>query len=366
MCAAATCSDGVRNGNELGQDCGGTNTGCAGGCPSLLFLGTSPTGTFAASYVVAAGTWGGAQALSATSPDRPALVTTSAGQGVGLIRVTTSNELHFTTWSTSTGVWGAFASIGGATPTAQAAPALASQGAGAQSAYLTPTFAYHYASYNGAAWTITAEDTTSTGGSAPAIVTTATGAVLADVEGLTDELRVRTRAAGAWGATETLIGVTDSVNEAIGPRLIALTSGTDDLMVVFLDKASTQVKFSLRDSGNGMWSMPANITGATTPDRPALLPLAAGGALLAIRGDDGNLHALTYSGMGWSAPVQITTTILGAPELAPGKGTATAEVVYVDADGVGYHSRLIAGAWSATPVAIGGTALVGVAIASTP
>jgi hypothetical protein len=51
--------------------------------------------------------------------------------------------------------------------------------------------------------------------------------------------------------------------------------------------------------------------------------------------------------------------------VAKGVGAATAEVAFIESDGVAYHSRLIGSTWTA-PVAIGGTSVANVALASLP
>ena len=124
--------------------------------------------------------------------------------------------------------------------------------------------------------------------------------------------------------------------------------------MVWLASAGDQYRFSTLAGAS--WSAAANITNATSVDPAALLALAGGEVLLAFRGTDAKLYAVSYLGGSWggvSPPLIGGATIVGSPSLAKGQGGALAELAYVGTDGAAYHSRLLASRnWSA-PVQIG-------------
>jgi hypothetical protein len=57
--------------------------------------------------------------------------------------------------------------------------------------------------------------------------------------------------------------------------------------------------------------------------------------------------------------------VTGAPAITHGVGGAAAELAFAKVDGIVYHTRFTGGAWTA-PVAVGGTGMGEVAIASAP
>ena len=175
-------------------------------------------------------------------------------------------------------------------------------------------------------------------------------------------------AAGSWQATVDIAGNT-IVGNATGyviPAAIAALSGTGpELLSVYVD-VNTQIQVATRSSGT--WSAPVAVAGATTYDPVALAPLPGGGAILAFRGQDTRLYWSVYSSGAWSAvaPFAIpNVTIARPPAVTHGIAGDVAELAYIDGSGTAYHARLTGSTWSA-PVMVGGTALVGVAIAAAP
>jgi hypothetical protein len=169
---------------------------------------------------------------------------------------------------------------------------------------------------------------------------------------------------GAWAPRVDIAGLLSStMAPTIPPSIIPLSAGPE-LMMVFA-QLDGQLDFVTRTGGT--WSTPTPITNAKTYDRVALAPLAGGGAILGFRGQDTNLYWSICSVGTWSAPAPFstpTTSIDGPPAITQGIGGAVAEIAFLQ-QGTAYHARLAGSAWS-SPVAVGGTGLVGVAIASAP
>jgi hypothetical protein len=348
----------VQNGSETGIDCGGTCSPCS----TLLLLagGTdSPNGVIGASFNHSTGAWTTTPLVGSTASN-VALVITTAGEGVGLMRFTEignplDNFLQYTRW---TGTWTPFLVVD-PTVTTQGSPTLVATGAGAQAAFHGFDYNHYYAAYSGSGWSPVAEPIGSSGGLAGDIAALGTNASFLFSKGLPNELYSRDRVGGSW-QSEQFISNNADFNWQISPEAIALTAGPE-LMVVFVSTTS-EIRYATRTSG--IWSSSALVPGATTNDRVALTALPGGSAALAFRGQDGNLYQSGWNGATWSAPSQVAQNITGTPSIAPGAGAPALEVAFISS-GSARHTRYVSGAWT-TPTVVGGSNLTSVAIATAP
>ncbi|MCS6901419.1 MAG: hypothetical protein RMJ98_17355, partial [Myxococcales bacterium] len=113
------------------------------------------------------------------------------------------------------------------------------------------------------------------------------------------------------------------------------------------------------------------IPNALSDDPPALVGLPGGGALVAFRGTDGKIYWSTWNGSAWNQaaaliPGGANPKIKSGPSLARGL-LGDAELVFIQDDALGAisHATFTKGSWEA-PSIVGGTGLVGAAIARTP
>jgi hypothetical protein len=371
VCRAPSCTDGVLNGSETEVDCGGSS--CAL-CPVLLLLGgggstTLVTGEYdprSASWTVAG--------LNGVSYERPALVITAEGQGVGLIRAATTDELSYTTWQPGGGAWTPFVAMGDAI-TARSAPSLSAGSSGAWVAYQRLTYLYDSAVWTGALWLAPAPlggvGTESYGPSAPALAAHGDEATAVFMNGApgsqVNHLFARRVVGEDWQSPQDLASGT---NYELAPELASLASSQDRLAVYVGAPPSDQQIFYVRQSASTLsWSPALPIANALTAERPSLAALADGGAILAFRGTDGKLYLTRYDGARWTSPAGVTTptvNIVAPPAVTRGVGGAEIELVYVTAGGVASHVRYLAGAWTTPIVITTSTGLARVALAGAP
>lgn len=354
-CTVSSCGDGVRNGTETRVDCGGS---CPA-CPMLLLLANGAGGAIGASWSPGDASWD-VTLLAVKSVSAGSISFRSPTQALALLRFTEQgtaddNHLKYATWS---GSWGAFQNVG-AGITSLHGPVTATVGS-AVSLLFHGTDAHHYfGSWNGLAWSPQAEQVGAQGARTGALAAAGGGTVALYPKGIANELVARTRV-GTWQAEQTL---TTGINFTVSPALLA-RPGPADLLAVWVQDGGGQLRFSERTGTT--WSAPADVPDATTLDRPVLAPLREGGVALVFRGNDGNLYWTSKpDGGAWTAPEQVTTSVVGAPAAARGLGTAALEVGYVDDTGVAFHVRHEGGAWS-IPVSVGGAALEGIAVGATP
>ena len=366
-CQTATCSDGVQNHGETGVDCGGP----CGICPTVFALAAGSSGTLGGTFNPG-GAWT-TSALGDGSKDPPALTVTSAGKGVGLLHSTGGTDLlMFTTWTG--GTWTTFAAVG-AGITTRKEPAADALTASAQAVFQGTDFKHYFTAYDGSAWSaveaVGPTGNQSTGPTPAGIAALTAGSTIAFFNGNNDP-NAEDRLAGVW-APEVLLSQDKSF--VASPSVIRLSGGGADVMTAFIRQSDGAVMTSTRTAGT--WSTPAAIAGASAHtdasfgpiEHVALAALPSGGAILAYRDEaTGGIFYSLYAAAAWSAPAALANPNVvpsAAPSLAHGVGTATAEMAFVESDGVAYHVRLVAGAWT-TPTAIGGTGLANVTLASAP
>ncbi len=178
---------------------------------------------------------------------------------------------------------------------------------------------------------------------------------------------------GAWGARNGATGTTPSIvgngqGIVIPTAIVTLSGGGPSQMLAYVDQ-NQAIQFVTRTGTT--WSSPTAITNCYAGDPVALAPLPGGGAILAFRGIDSPstryLYWTVYSGGSWSAVAPFASpnaAIDASPAVAHGIPGDLAEIAYISS-GVAYHARLIGSSWS-SPVAVGGSGLSAVAIASAP
>lgn len=344
---------------------GGTGSGGAGGA------GGSPTGTIllmaggGADIFTAERTAGSAwvtSSLADATAHAPAITMTDASSAVALIRSTSNaGELRFATWGA--GAWSGFSGVAQGVTT-RATPSLDAAGGIAHALFHGDNFKHYYASYT-ASWSPSADPVggvaaQSFGPSPGALVALPTETVVA-YAGNDHDLYAQSRMAGAW-APAVGFNLGDMVLQT--PAAVALSSGPE-LMVVFVRKTDMLLAWTTRSAG--VWSAPATIAQTSTNDPPSLCALPGGGAVLAFRGQNGQVFTSIYTpgAPSWSAPSALAAiTTPAPPAVARGIDGADAELAFIDsAGGEVLHARLMAGAWS-VPELVGGSGNTSIAMTS--
>ncbi|MDC3954957.1 hypothetical protein KEG38_13920 [Polyangium jinanense] len=337
-------------------------------CPVLVMFGIGTQGGITKRFQSKDG-WTMETALTEKSADAPAFVILPGQKaGIALLRSSegaTKDRIRASTW-TEVGGFGLVMDVGANVMT-RATPGIAASSAAAHIVYQdVSNNRYGYAAYTpGSGFSPTNEevkvgaDTYSLGDAAAAITVLGMDPVIANDGWNDSNLYTQRRAAGTWeAATPHDVGVDNST-----PAIAALTSAQGpELVLVFSRSADKQLAFLTRKGGT--WSTtPVDITDAKSTD-PALLALPSGDALLVFREvATGNLRWSRFDGATFSTVENLGAKALGKPALALGAGDAEAELVYVDTTGKALHARLQNGAFT-TPVLVGGTNLVGAAIAT--
>ena len=346
-CAPASCTDGVQNGSEDGIDCGGP---CVM-CPAVFLVASGAN--------VVAATMGSSGAWSATPLGIPsvdaadvALLPGNPGPkgAIGLLRYTKlldllDNTLQYTvsdgkTWSTpkplGTGI------------TTRAAPSALLGGGLAHVAFHGFDYRYYYASFDGSAWsTVEGVGSPLSYGPVPGdLGCLASGTpVLAFVNGANaNHVSARDRSAGAWNFVQDVAPAPDLT---ISPTLIAPQSSAE-LLIVYVQSSGQVVS----QDRAGSWSSPHEIFNAFTKSRVALANTASGQVMMAMRGTDTKIYVATWdpASGNWSdlstvgSPAATTST---TPALARGSVGADVELAWIGTDGAAWHSRKVAGTWTA-------------------
>ncbi|TKD08828.1 hypothetical protein [Polyangium fumosum] len=339
-------------------------------CPTLVMFATGTQGGVTKRFQSKDG-WTMETAVSEKSADPPAFVILPGQKaGVALLRSSegvTKDRIRASTW-TEAGGFGLVTNVG-ANVSTRATPGIAASSAAAHIVYQDVTNnRYWYAAYTPASgFAPTNEevkvgvDTYSLGDAAAAITVLGMDPVITNDGWGDPNLYTQRRAAGVWEAATQHLAAFD-VDDTT-PAIAALTSTQGpELVLVFTRANDKQLVFLTREGGT--WSTtPVEITGAKSTEL-TLLALPSGGALLAYREvATGNLHWARFDGVAFSAVENLALKAIGRPALALGAGDAEAELVYVDTTGKAHHARLQNGTFT-TPVLVGGTNLVGVAIAT--
>ena len=334
---------------------------CSPYCPQVLILAGTTTASHLAARYAPGGSWDTTR-LTGVTQSGPGLALLDDGTAVGLVRNNTDNLLRYTVFN---GSWSAFADVA-AGVTTRAKPSLGS-GPVVQAVFQGEDFKHYSMSFTGSNWSavdpvgVRSPQTQVFGPSAPVLLNRAAGAfTVAYMEGSTNRATTVDYLPTLWQFSTNVSGeVTDY---AISPSIVAPTSGPS-MLVTWL--SGSQFRYST--STAGVWTAAANITSALSFDSAALVALAGGEVLMAFRGTDAKLYAVSYSGSSWGIPAQLLSgaTIVGSPSMAKGQGGALAELAYVGTDGAAYHLRLAANRTWGAPVQIG-TSVDFVSIVSGP
>jgi len=296
---------------------------------------------------------------------RPALTMRNATAATGLVRGN-SGTLLYTTFNGS--AWLAPAPVGGAITTDDV-PAIASALDGsAHGTFHGTDDKLYYSLFDGSGFDPDDDPVGGSGasqafGPTPGSIAVVDGDPIVVQAGADGDVYVLARAGAGWAApVQIAVTATDAV---VTPAMSAIDpQNGGDALLVFAG-ADSKLYWSIRDGG---WSAPAEIAGALSTDPPSLTA-TPDGAVVAFRGTNGGIYAALFDGSGWEAPdpvVPISTTTASSPALAPGAGDADAELAFVAAsNGSVVHVRLQNGAFG-EPTTVGGTGLIGVALAASP
>lgn len=367
---------------------GGTGGGTGGVGGETTTSTTSTTSAPTAKVVLVAGSAaamiGGAYdeasgwtvtAINSNLGGSPSVALASPSEGVAFFRTSADSHWLYTKWDGST--FTAPLSIG-MLATGQATASMSYGESAYQIGYWGVDNKHYFARYagQGGGWSPVAEAVMPAGGgqsfgsSPPSVAALGTEVYLvhAGTDGKVYEQR---RSGGQWNAaTGHDVG---GVQTTITPAAAALSGNQEDLMIVYVVSANSQIGWLTRKPGNPpVWNAGALIPNALTQDRVALAPLPGGGAVMAFRGLNTNVYTSVYTpgaNPAWSAPLALANpnySTPSTPALAPGVGGATAELCFADgASGKAMHARLVGGAWQ-SPVEVGGAGVTLVGMSSAP
>ncbi|MCC6557375.1 MAG: hypothetical protein IT372_30865 [Polyangiaceae bacterium] len=355
---------------------GGGGAGGDGGGPTdtVLLLAGGGASMLGGEYHPASG-WITAPIAEQTAHG-PAVALVGSADGVGLFRSSSSDhtsQLMSVTWTA--GAWSSPASLGGGAVTTQSRPALVASAGKAHAVFHGNNFNHYYLGYDpamGNPWTpveLVGLAGSPAFGPTPPAVTAFAGDPVACYAGSNSDLYHHTRAAGAWtGGYGHLNGMAPFVTNS--PAIAALSAGAE-MLIVFLEASSGVIYWTKGSAAS--WTPAAVLSATALSNEPvALAPLPGGEAVMAYRGQNGQIYWSRYAPAGnppWSVPAPLANpnpSIASPPALAPGVGGASAELAYVDsATGAVYHSRLIGSAWTA-PQSVGGSGLTHASISSAP
>lgn len=313
--------------------------------------------------------------IVSTTSASPAVVLDGSASGIALFRSAADSHLLFSQWNGAT--FTAPLAIG-MLAVAQGAPSMAYEAGAFPVGYWGSDNKHSFARYigQGGGWSPVAEAVQPMGGgqsfgsSAPAIASVGGEPYLVHT-GTDGKIYEQQRSGNAW-----TVAVPHDVGNAqptISPTAIALSGGNEDMLVVYVTSANSQIGWMTRKPGAPpVWNAGALITDALTQDRIAVAALPGGGAVMAFRGLNTNIYTSLYTpgaNPAWGAPAPLAAPNYATPStpaLAPGIGAATAELVFADsATGKAWHSRLVGQTWQ-SPTQIGGTGVQFVGLSSAP
>jgi hypothetical protein len=319
-----------------------------------------------AGHFVPSGAWT-TTTLTGSSSAAPAVRMPAAGAAIGVADVSSgSGTVESTSYAAS---WSALASIATG-DTVRGAPSLANAGGTTYLAFQGTDFKYYFESHDASGWSLAippvggAGSSQSFGPTPPTVAVVNGHPMVAFVDGATspvNQVVVQSYVSGSW---QPPVVVASSGSTSISPVVVAGGSGFDAMVVFVSSTASTPLQWSTL--AGGIWSAPASLANALTNVTPSVAVTSTGTVLLAFEGTDTHGYFMSYSGGAWAPVSTIGTTptvLSSSPAVAPGVGSALAEVAYVDSSGALYHTRLIAGSWTA-PALIAGSGLSSVAIDS--
>jgi hypothetical protein len=275
----------------------------------------------------------------------------SFGSGFQALYASTNNALEATSYASS---WATPSAVGAAL--LLGSPALATVGSSLHAVYLGTDYKYYHATYAGSSWD-SASDKVAPGGDAgaqsfgpcaAAAAPTTGGFTIANAGSSTPHVLYDQAwsTTSGWASGSAHAGT--SLN-AIAPAMVALTGGTSDLLVVYVDTTGT---LQATSRATGTWSAPTPLSVASaTADPPALAAMSGGRAVLVYRGGDAHPYYATFDparATPWSTPAALVTpspTIVSAPSVAAGVCGDDAVAAYVDGSGAVSTVGLSGGTW---------------------
>jgi hypothetical protein len=326
-------------------------------------------GTVAGASTIAFGATllqGGSWTVSslATNVGSPPAIAAYAG-GFLATFVDATGDLDF---ATSTWSWSSPAGV--ATVTAKGSPSLAVVGTSLHVVYQGEDGKYYHGTYaSGSGWDAADDPVGGAkqgfGPSAP-VAESVGGALVIAYGGQNGSLYDETWTAGAWEPDNQ--HATAMVGQ-LSPAIVALTGGTSDTLVVYVDP--TGVLYSTTRSASA-WSAPAVIdANAFTGASPSLAALPGGRALMTYEGTDGLPYFDVYDPAAmppWTAPAAIGTNspkLQSPPSVAPGVCGDDAVAVLAEPAGVAVM-RYAGGAWLAPTLLAGTAGMTFASVASQP
>ena len=341
------------------------------GCPSgyIAIAGGNTTAAFGALWND--GRFTPAISIGTSSASPPALL--SAGTGFLAVFRASGTNLLSSAQATLTD-WGQLSALG--TVAAENVPTLALVGTEPNLVYRGTDSKFYRGAFTSNAWDSANEPVgiggdQSFGPSGPA--STAVGSELLFAQSGTDGHVYARKRVGTW---QTPIQVsTEVADKQISPALSPLVGGTRDALAVWVNLQGHLLKYSTRSGSN--WSAPADVYNMAPSNvafsdlRVVVSPLAAGRAVLAYTGTDGNVYFSLFDGATqptWSAPARVTTAANMSPTvpaLAGGTCSSDAVLGFVDGStgGVVKLTRLSGTSWT-TPETVpqtNGTSFVAIA-----
>lgn len=400
-CASLSCGGGASSATGDGglPDSGATDSGDAesrradsgssgGGSPALVLVAAGGAGstqpTVGFSYDVVADAWSqgtplgtstsggidgidGAVSVAFIDATHALTVLTNATDPSGV-----SGPVQFATWVS--GAWTPFSAVGSAGVTASSPPSLVAGTSSPELAFAGDnTNIESSATFSGATWSAVSPLGTLTGGP-PSIAARGADATVAYVRSSDGALVAVDRTAGVWGSEEVIESGSGAAppTSSFAPSLVAPGGTGPDLVVVYTDVSKVDLHFATRSGAQ--WSPVASfglpskvinpdpVSPGTDSPSPSfatpILALAGGGAMIAFTSASQHVYTSQFDGTNWSTATSVFTPwcldCLDAAQvgLASGVGSATVEVVFggdpsSQNDYVPYHTRLVAGQWTA-------------------
>ena len=266
-----------------------------------------------------------------------------------------------------------------ASATEMGAPGLAALGTNAELVYQGTDFMFYHGVYSGGVWGPASDPVGGTGTahdfgpSAPSSAAVGTTLYVA-FDGNDHGLYVTTwTAAGGWTAA---YGIGGAGTSGVPATLVALTSGAEDLMLVFAVQ-STNLLYSVVHTSGGTgassWSAPVQVDPlANSATAVSIAPLANGGAVLTYLGSTDAFPYFSIYTAGastpWTTPALVyaeSLPLASPPQVAAGVCGTDAIAALVEPSGIALVP-LKSGTWG-TPVLMNGTgSLTYASIATTP
>lgn len=368
------------NGGGTASGGGGTTSssggsGGGGGAPTGRVVTVAGSAASMLGGVFEEGAGWSVTTIVSTTGAAPAVALDGPGSGIALFRSAADSHLLFSQWNGAT--FTAPLAIG-MLAVAQGAPSMAYEAGAFPVGYWGSDNKHYFARYvgQGGGWSPVAEAVQPMGGgqsfgsSAPALASVGGEPYLVHT-GTDGKIYEQRRSGNTW--TVAAPHDVGNAQPTISPTAIALSGGAEDMLVVYVVAANSQIGWMTRKPGAPpVWNAGALITDALTQDRIAVAALPGGGAVMAFRGLNTNIYTSLYTpgaNPPWSAPAPLAApnySTPSSPALAPGIGAATAELVFADgATGKAWHARLLGQTWQ-SPTQIGGTGVQFVGLSSSP